>query len=338
VKSFLQPFSGHITEEKPVWMMRQAGRYLPEYRALRQKVPDFLSLCYTPSLAAEVTMQPLRRFDLDAAIVFSDILVIPDAMGQKVAFEKGHGPVLGSFDLELVLNTHSQDVLSHLAPVFETLRLVRSELNQAKALIGFCGAPWTVATYMVGGKGSPDHMATRLYAREHPKDFENLLFRLADLSALYLIEQVRAGADAVQIFDSWSGCLDADSFQRFCVEPVAHLVRQFKAVCPACPVIGFPKGAGLHLPAYAGQTGVDGLGLDWTVPLDALLPQLPETLVTQGNLDPLLMVSGGRDLDVAIDRLLELTRNRPHIVNLGHGITPEGKIAHVEHLINRVKG
>ncbi len=317
-------------------MMRQAGRYLPEYRETRTKAGSFLDLCYAPELACEVTLQPIRRFDFDAAILFSDILVVPHALGRDLRFEEGVGPRMTPISVQEIEQLDGSKLHERLAPVYEAIGLIRSKLDDGKALLGFCGAPWTVATYMIAGKGSPDQAATRLFGFRDPVTFALLLDRLADVSADYLSRQIDAGVDAVQIFDSWSGVLDEAAFDAWCVKPVARLVRRLREKHPDVPVIGFPRGAGLLYDEYRQKTGVTGLGLDWSVPLKQAR-RLQEDGAVQGNLDPQRLVAGGDALREGVDKVLETLGNGPLIFNLGHGITPDAPIDHVEAMVGQLR-
>ncbi|AUX78298.1 uroporphyrinogen decarboxylase [Sinorhizobium fredii] len=317
--------------------MRQAGRYLPEYRATRAKAGSFLDLCYSPDLAVEVTLQPIRRYAFDAAILFSDILVIPDALHRNVRFEEGHGPRMDPIDTDGIASLKADQVLNHLAPVFETVSRLRRELPQETTLLGFCGAPWTVATYMIAGRGTPDQAPARLFAYRDPKAFEQLLAFLADISADYLVEQIDAGADAVQVFDSWAGVLGEDEFARFAVEPVRRMISSVRARRPSAKIIAFAKGAGLLLKDYRRLTGADAIGLDWTVPL-SFAAELQRDGPVQGNLDPMRVVAGGSAMENGIDRILDALGNGPLIFNLGHGITPEADPENVAALVARVRG
>ena len=320
----------------PIWMMRQAGRYLPEYREVRKKAGGFLDLCYSPELAAEVTMQPIRRFGFDAAILFSDILVVPHALGRELTFSEGQGPLLEPILPEEAAVLSPAKFHVNLRPVYEAVSRVRAVLAPDKALLGFCGAPWTVATYMIAGHGTPDQAPARLFAYRHSEAFDAMLAMLADVSAEYLIGQLDAGADAVQIFDSWSGVLDEDMFLRACVRPVKRMVDKVRAARPQARIIGFPKGAGSLYDTYRRDTGVTALGLDWSVPTSqARCLQLQGPV--QGNLDPMRLVAGGKALDEGVDRVLETLGKGPLIFNLGHGITPEAPIAHVDQMIARVR-
>jgi len=336
--SLLKVLAGQSPSPPPVWLMRQAGRYLPEYREVRGKVASFLDLCHTPKLAAEVTLQPLRRFPLDAAIVFSDILVVPHALGQRVEFVEGEGP-----RLEPVADDASISALNRagadqaLTPVYETIERVVAELPKDVPLIDFCGAPWTVATYMVEGAGSKDQAAARLLAYRDPAAFQRLIDLLVDCSAEYLVNQVKAGARALQIFDSWAGSLPDDQFERWCIVPTKNLVQRIKATVPGTPVIGFPRGAGVLAERYAKDTGVDAIGCDTSQPLDWLRDRLQPFVPVQGNLDPVLLVAGGAELDRRVEAILATLASGPFIFNLGHGILPDTPIGHVERLIGLVK-
>jgi uroporphyrinogen decarboxylase len=337
-KSFLAALDGTRQKTPPIWLMRQAGRYLPEYREIRSKAPSFLDFCYSPALATEATLQPIRRFGFDAAILFSDILVIPDALGQSVSFESGEGPRLKPIETsaDLAALREAPD-WSRLAPVFETVARARQSLPAETALIGFCGAPWTVASYMIAGRGTPDQAPARLLAYREPKLFAALIDRLVEASAAYLLRQIEAGAEAVQIFDSWSGVLPPAEFERWCVKPLERIVANLRAESPAIPIIAFPRGAATQLVKFADLTGLSAIGLDTAVEPRAAAALLPGRLALQGNLDPLALVAGGRALDEAVARVLEGFEGRAHIFNLGHGILPETPIAHVERLMALVR-
>jgi len=323
----------------PIWLMRQAGRYLPEYRAVREKVDDFLKLCFTPELAAEVTLQPLRRFGFDAAILFSDILVVPYALGQPVRFSAGEGPQLDPIvdrgDLGRLKAEIDHGVL---APVHETIREVKGRIGPNVALLGFCGAPWTVASYMVAGRGTPDQEPARLFAYTDAKAFGGLIDKLIDASADYLVRQLQAGVDAVQIFDTWAGVLPAEEFVCWCVEPTQRILAKVRREVPGAKVIGFPRGIGTGFLRYIEDVPVDAVGLDWSVDLAFARDQIQCRVPVQGNLDPLVLVAGGAALDQAVDRILEAFSERPFIFNLGHGILPHTPIAHVEQMLARVRG
>jgi uroporphyrinogen decarboxylase len=318
--------------------MRQAGRYLPEYREVRAKAGSFLELCYRPDLAAEVTLQPLKRFELDAAILFSDILVIPDALGQGVRFEEGEGPRLEPLTPEAVGQLRPDNVIHHLAPVLETVSRVKDGLAPGKALIGFCGSPWTVATYMIAGRGSPDQAEARLFALRQPQAFARLIDVLVEASVAYLVAQFRAGADVVQLFESWALNLDEAAFQTQVIEPNRRIVAGVRAEIPDAPIIGFPRGAAGMIAHYAAATGVNVLGLDYATPVGFADRQLPAGLAVQGNLDPLRLLAGGAQMEDRVREIIAGFANRPHIFNLGHGIVPETPIAHVERLVELVKG
>ncbi|MER9880965.1 uroporphyrinogen decarboxylase [Mesorhizobium sp. M0118] len=332
----LDVLRGKAAFPPPLWMMRQAGRYLPEYRETRRRAGSFLDLCYDPDLAVEVTLQPIERFGFDASILFSDILVVPHALGRDVRFEEGRGPLLTPITAAEIAALDGETFHVNLEPVYETVRRLRARLPDETTLIGFCGAPWTVATYMIAGHGTPDQAPARLFGYREPAAFLRLLKVLADHSGAYLIRQIEAGADVVQIFDSWSGVLDEASFELFCVEPVASIVRQVRAAHPNVPIIGFPKGAGDHYRSYRQKTGVTGLGLDWTVPLSTA-KELQRDGAVQGNLDPLRLVAGGKALDDGVGAILKALGDGPLIFNLGHGITPETPLAHVERMVKLVR-
>jgi uroporphyrinogen decarboxylase len=316
--------------------MRQAGRYLPEYRALRAEKGGFLALATDPDAAAEVTLQPIRRFGFDGSILFSDILMIPWALGQDLSFGVGEGPRLEPALVDHALD-RLQPVMGRLEPVYGTVAKVAAALPPETTFLGFAGSPWTVATYMVAGKGSKDQGETRRFAYADPAAFGAIIDAIADNTVEYLARQIEAGVDAVQLFDSWSGSLSPAQFERWVIAPTASIVARLHARCPGVPVIGFPKGAGGKLPAYARETGVDAIGLDETVDPVWAHASLPADMPVQGNLDPLALIAGGADLDAAIDRILAAFVDRPHVFNLGHGILPDTPIAHVEQLIARVR-
>jgi uroporphyrinogen decarboxylase len=337
-KPLLDVIKGRRQSRPPIWIMRQAGRYLPEYREVRAKAGSFLDLCYRPDLASEVTLQPLRRFELDAAILFSDILVIPDALGQPVRFEEGEGPRLEPLTPEVLDWVEPDRVVSHLARVLETVSRVRQALAPDKALIGFCGSPWTVATYMIAGRGSPDQAEARLFAFRRPEQFARLMDVLVEASIAYLGAQLRAGADVVQLFESWALNLDEKAFRARVTEPNRRIVAGVRAEIPDAPIIGFPRGAAGMIAEYAAATGVNVLGLDYATPVDFADKNLPAGLAVQGNLDPLRLLAGGAQMDERVHEIIAGFAGRPHIFNLGHGIVPETPIAHVERLIELVKG
>jgi uroporphyrinogen decarboxylase len=335
---FLKALSGQPSSPPPIWLMRQAGRYLPEYREIRSRVGSFLDLCRTPELAAEVTLQPLRRFDLDAAIVFSDILIVPYALGQGVEFVEGEGPRLEPIrDGRALAGLDQSGAEKALAPVYETLQRVYAGLPRNVPVIGFCGAPWTVATYMVEGHGSKDQAEARLFAYREPQYFQRLIDLLVETSADHLLNQVNAGASALQIFDSWAGNLPEDEFARWCIEPTRRIVERVNGSAPGIPIIGFPRGSGPLAVRYARETGIDAISCDTNLPLDWIKHELQPLLPVQGNLDPLLLVAGGPALDARVELTLATLRKGPFIFNLGHGIQPDTPIAHVERLIKLVK-
>ena len=332
----LKVLDGETLTPPPVWLMRQAGRYLPEYRETRAKAGSFLDLCYSPEFATEVTLQPIRRYGFDAAILFSDILVIPDALKRDVRFTEGHGPQMTPIDEAGIFALKADGVLDHLAPVFETVQRLRAALPVETTLLGFCGAPWTVATYMIAGHGTPDQAPARLFAYRHRQAFEHLLALLAEISADYLVAQIDAGADAVQIFDSWAGVLGEAEFAAFAIEPVRRIIASVKARRPQAKIIAFAKGAGYQLKTYRQATGADAIGLDWSVPL-AFAAELQKDGPVQGNLDPMRVVAGGAALKDGIDAILQKLGSGPLIFNLGHGITPQADPAHVTALVERVR-
>lgn len=336
-RKVLQVLNGETLSPPPVWLMRQAGRYLPEYRKTRATAGSFLDLCYSPELAVEVTLQPIRRYGFDAAILFSDILVIPDALKRNVRFEEGHGPHMDPIDAAEIAKLDVRPVSDHLKPVIETVRRLRQELPDETTLLGFCGAPWTVATYMIAGHGTPDQAPARLFAYRYPQAFHQLLATLADVSADYLVEQIDAGADAVQIFDSWAGVLGEDEFLRYAVKPVRQMIDSVRARRPHAKIICFAKGAGILLKDYRQGTSADAIGLDWSVPL-SFAAELQKDGPVQGNLDPMRVVAGGQALDEGIDAILQALGNGPLIFNLGHGITPQADPENVSRLVSRVRG
>lgn len=338
-KALLRVLAGETLPCPPVWMMRQAGRYLPEYREVRARAGGFLDLCYKPELAAEVTLQPIRRFGFDAAILFSDILVVPDALGQPVRFEDGEGPRLDPLDQIGGLSALRETLdLARLDPVMETIRRVRATLPDEVTLLGFCGAPWTVATYMVAGRGTPDQAPARLLAYRDPALFEALIGRLVRASIDYLCAQIDAGVDAVQIFDSWAGVLAPLEFQRWTVAPFARIVAGVRERHPGARIIGFPRGAGSSCRAFLDQVPVDALGLDSSVDPHWARTTLQPHRPLQGNLDPLALQAGGRAVQEGIERILVELGSGPLIVNLGHGITPQTPIAHVELMLSCIRG
>ena len=337
-KPLLRVLGGEMRSPPPLWLMRQAGRYLPEYRALRTKAASFLDFCFTPELAVEATLQPIRRFGFDGAILFSDILVVPHALGQSVRFAEGHGPLL-----EPVRSAEDMDRLSAeglqdcLAPVFETLRHLSGALPAETTLIGFAGAPWTVASYMIEGAGGSDFLNARRMAYEAPDLFARLIDLLVESTIGYLSAQIMAGAETLQIFDSWSGALAEPERRIWSLEPLTRITRRLKALHPQVPIILFPRGAGLLYGDFARQSGAAALSLDSGLPLDWAAAELQPHLALQGNLDPILLLAGGEALDRETDRILEILGRGPFVFNLGHGILPETPIANVERLVEWVR-
>jgi uroporphyrinogen decarboxylase len=337
-KPLLAVLKGERRDPVPMWMMRQAGRYLPEYRQLRQDKGSFLDLVYDSDAAAEITLQPLKRFpDLDAAILFSDILIVPFAIGQNLTFITGEGPRLTPPLMGAGLDDLTP-YLARLEPIYETVRTVKSALEPDKTLIGFAGSPWTVATYMVAGQGSRDQADARRLAYADPAKFGEIIARIEAITLEYLSRQAEGGAEALQLFDSWAGNLSPAQFDQWVIAPTSRLVARLKQRHPDVPVIGFPKGAGGKIKAYAQETGVSALGLDESVDPLWAANELPAKLPVQGNLDPLALIAGGEALDVSTRQILDAFADRPHIFNLGHGILPDTPIAHVEQLIALVKG
>jgi uroporphyrinogen decarboxylase len=332
----LETLRGANVHPRPVWLMRQAGRYLPEYRALREEKGGFLALVYDSDAAAEITLQPIRRFGFDGAILFSDILIVPYAMGQKLEFLAGEGPRLSPRLAETGLDTLLADP-SLLAPIYETVAKVKAQLGPETTLLGFAGSPWTVATYMVAGEGSRDQHETRAYAYRDPAAFQAIVDAIVAVTVEYLSGQIAAGAEAVQLFDSWAGSLSPAQFERWVIAPNAAITAEIHRRHPGVPVIGFPKGSGEKLAAYARETGVDAVGVDETVDPFWAARELPENLPVQGNLDPLLLIAGGEELEKQALRVLDAFADRPHVFNLGHGIGQTTPIANVEHLLNVVR-
>jgi len=337
IKPLLRVLKGERAAKPPIWLMRQAGRYLPEYRALRADKGGFLDLVYDPEAAAEVTLQPIRRFGFDGAILFSDILIVPHALGQDLRFVAGEGPRLSPPLTDAALQA-LEAVPERLEQVYRTVAKVAAALPPQTTFLGFAGSPWTVATYMVAGEGSREQAAARRMAYGDPQAFQQIIDAIAAMSVDYLSGQIAAGVEAVQLFDSWSGSLSPRQFERWVIAPTAGIVAALKARHPDVPIIGFPKGAGGKLAAYARETGVDAIGLDETVDPRWAAASLPKDLPVQGNLDPLALIAGGETLSNAVKRILDAFADRPHIFNLGHGIQQTTPIAHVEQLVTLVKG
>ncbi|AWN34949.1 uroporphyrinogen decarboxylase [Methylobacterium radiodurans] len=367
-RKLMRVLAGEAVSPAPAWMMRQAGRYLPEYRATRAEAGSFLDLCYSPDFAVEVTLQPIRRFGFDAAILFSDILVVPHALGQDVRFVEGEGPRLdpmaGRAEFDRLKRADDPSVFGHLAPVFETVGRLRAELPAETTLLGFCGAPWTVASYMIGGRGTADLAPARALAEGDTALVDALIDRLVAVQTEYLIRQLRAGADAVQIFESHAGTLPRamprsgspvepvgdvtesalpdeapeDALTRWSLRPIARMIAGIRAEVPDARIIVFARGSGLDGHArVVPETGADAVGVDWGVDLAALRARVPASTVTQGNLHPETLIAGGDALDAEVDAILRATVGKPHIFNLGHGITPQTPVAHVERMLARLR-
>ena len=335
----LNVLGGSPQNPPPIWIMRQAGRYLPEYRAVRAKAGSFWTMCMTPELAVEVTLQPIRRFDLDAAILFSDILVVPYALGQTVRFEDGHGPVLEPFSGVEGLISDEEVWRTKLAPVYQAMRETRSALAGDKAMIGFAGAPWTLAAYMLEGKGSPDQKTAKLAAYRDPQSFRALIYSLIDAVAWHLIRQFEAGADVVQIFDSWAGGLNERLFHDFVIVPNRKIVQLVRKHVPKARIIGFPRGASESgYRRYAAETGVDAVGIDTAVSIAWAADVLAGNHAIQGNLDPIALIAGGDALVNGIDAILAATEGKRLIFNLGHGVLPETPPDHVAQMVARIRG
>ncbi|GAK34820.1 uroporphyrinogen decarboxylase [Iodidimonas nitroreducens] len=332
-KPILSVLKGERHTRPPFWFMRQAGRYLAEYRAVRAKAGSFLDLVYNPDLATEVTLQPVHRLKTDGAILFSDILIVPHALGQDVAFKQGEGPVLDPITSRADFAKLSLDALDErAAPVYQTVRQVLVALPPSVTLIGFCGGLWTVASYMVAGRGGDEQAAAKAWAYHDPEGFDQLLALLEEASFHYLVGQIDAGAEVIQIFESWAGNLPEPVFERFVIAPTQRLVARLKAARPTIPIIGFPRAAGPYLGDYAQKTGVDAISLDSGMKLSYADQCLPAKMAVQGNLDPQYVVAGGDLMEIETARILKALRGRPHIFNLGHGFVPHTPVAHVERL------
>lgn len=343
-KLLIRALRGETLARPPFWLMRQAGRYLSEYRAIRQQAGSFLDLCYNPDLAAEVTLQPIRRFGMDAAILFADILLVPHGLGQALDYREGEGPILDPVRNIADVSALSMDELhERVSPVYETVKRLAGELPDDVALIGFAGAPWTVATYMVEGRGSRDHAVVKQWAYSDPDGFGQLMDLLVSATVEYLAKQVDAGAEVVQLFDTWAGALSETAFERWCVAPIQKIVTELRRKYPDLPIIGFPRGVGASYKRFAAAAGVNGIGLDWTVPLDWAAVELQGSVsegkaTLQGNLDPRMLVIGGRAMEAEVQRILESLANGPFIFNLGHGIVPETPPEHVGRLAAILRG
>lgn len=335
-RAVMRVLAGEKLWPPPIWMMRQAGRYLPEYRETRAKAKDFLSFCYDPDLATEVTLQPIRRYGFDASILFSDIFVVPDAIGYPVWFETGRGPMLEPLSHEILDRLDQDKAEDHLKPVIETVSRLRAELPAETTLLGFCGAPWTVACYSVAGHTTQDQTAARVGAYRDPELVQRFIDQLVQASIAYLVRQLDAGADALQIFDTWAGVLDDAGFERWSIKPTRAIVDGVRALRPGARIIGFPKASSGRLQRYIAGTGVDAVGLDWTAP-DPVALEIQKQVPIQGNLDPMRLVAGGHALDEGIDHILSTFDKGPLIFNLGHGVTPEADPANVARMVERVK-
>jgi len=337
-KPFLQALTGQTLPRPPFWFMRQAGRYLPEYRQLREREPDFLRFCYNPDLTVEATLQPLRRYEMDAAILFSDILVVPDALGRTVRFVEGQGPLLEPLrDSDAIGEWDQQRFVVHLEPVFETVNRLTTAIPEQTALIGFAGAPWTVAVYMVEGRGGSDFSAIRRWAAADPDAFSKLMDVLIDATVLYLEQQIRYGAEAVQLFDTWAGILPQSEFRRWVIDPTKEIVRRLKNEHPTVPILGFPRAAGLQYEDYVAQTGVDGVGIDATVPVIWAAAALQPMCTVQGNLDNHLLIAGGPRLESEVERILQALATGPFVFNLGHGVLPKTPPEHVAQVADQIR-
>lgn len=334
----MRSLRGEVSVRPPVWLMRQAGRYLPEYRELRAKTSSFLEFCYSPKMSCEATLQPIRRFGFDAAILFSDILVMPDALGQRVSFETGEGPKLEMLDWrEGKLPILEVPDFKKLSPVFEAVGLIRSTLPKDIPLIGFCGAPWTVACYMIGGEGSADHQPARMFAYEHRFIFNRLIDRLTEASIEYLSRQIQAGVNIVQVFDSWSGLLPISEFQAWCIEPLERIAAEIRLRHPRVPLIAFPRGAGSNYVKFGAINGVTAVGLDTTVDIAWAASNVSSDKILQGNLDPLALLVGGDALHRGVELICSAMQGKAHIFNLGHGILPGTPIENVEKLMSHLR-
>lgn len=338
VKKLLAVLSGEAVKPPPVWMMRQAGRHLPEYLETRSRAKDFLDFCYSPTLASEATLQPIRRYGMDGAILFADILLILDAMGLKVAFEKGEGPIVEQVNSPSDLSRVSpQKAADRLAPVYETVSRVKAALPQTTTLIGFAGSPWTVSLYAIEGRGKTDKSLAWRWAHGRPEDLAAVMELVAEATAEYLFRQVEAGAEALMLFDSWAEGLPDNIFREVIIAPTRKLVSRLRGMGVTVPIIGFPRGAGVMLPEYVRETGVTACGLDTAASPAFINNELPEAFPVQGHLDPLLLIEGGARLDARVRQLLDAYKGRPHIFNLGHGVRPETPIAHVERVLELIR-
>ena len=334
----LRVLNGERVDPVPVWMMRQAGRHLPEYREVRAKARDFLDFCYSPSLAAEATLQPVRRYGMDGAILFADILLILDAMGRNVRFLEGEGPrVDPATKASELAKVPIEKILERLAPVGETVERVRASLDDSTTLIGFAGSPWTVGVYAIEGRGGTEKADARKFGYSHPQELDGMLEQLVEASAHYLLMQANAGADALMLFESWAEGLPEDAFERWVIGPTARLVQRLRALGVKQPIIGFPRGAGGLVLDYAEGTGVNAVGLDTAIPLKRIAASLPKGMPVQGNLDPMRLIAGGPAMEARVREIITALKGRPHIFNLGHGVTPETPIPHVESVLRTIR-
>ena len=338
-KNILRALAGETLKTPPIWVMRQAGRYLPEYRKLRAKAGDFLSLCYNSELAAEVTLQPIERFKLDAAIIFADILLIPQALGSELSFLEGDGPRLSriSNKNDILKLKPANSIHEHLAPIYNTVSLVAEQLSPKVALIGFAGAPWTVATYMIAGKGTKDQGPAHKFLKEDKDSFEMLINLLTEATILYLSKQIDAGAEVIKIFDSWAGSLKGEDFVKYAIEPVKKIITALNKLHPDVPIIAFPRGAGLKYIDFANETGANCIAIDHSVDPEWAAKNLQIDSCIQGNLNPKHMVTGGKALLEETTKILDCFSNGPHIFNLGHGITPDGKPENLQLMIDKIR-
>lgn len=337
-RRLLRVLNGERIDPVPVWMMRQAGRHLPEYRETRAKARDFLDFCYSPSLAAEATLQPVRRYGMDGAILFADILLVLDAMGRNVRFLEGEGPrVDPATKASDLANVPLEKILQRLSPVGETVERVRAALDNSTTLIGFAGSPWTVGVYAIEGRGGTDKADSRQFGYEHPEDLDGMLEQLVEASAHYLKMQADAGADALMLFESWAEGLPEDVFERWVIGPTARLVKRVRELGVKQPILGFPRGAGGLVVDYAERTGVNAVGLDTAIPLKRIDGLLPKGMPVQGNLDPMRLVAGGPGMENRVREIITSLKGRPHIFNLGHGVTPEVPIPHVESVLRTIR-
>lgn len=337
-RRLLRVLKGERIDPVPVWMMRQAGRHLPEYRELRARAKDFLDFCYSPALAAEATLQPVRRYGMDGAILFADILLVLDAMGRNVRFLEGEGPrVDPATKAGELAQVPMQTILTRLSPVGETVERVRASLDNSTTLIGFAGSPWTVGVYAIEGRGGTDKSDARKFGYEHPDELRGMLDNLVEASAHYLAMQAKAGADALMLFESWAEGLPEDAFKAWVIEPTAKLVKRVRELGVTQPILGFPRGGGALVIDYAEQTGVNAVGLDTAIPLKRISSLLPKGLAVQGNLDPMRLVAGGPDLETRVYEIIAALKDRPHIFNLGHGVTPDVPIVHVERVLKAIR-